>query len=394
MNAPRVTPNQFDKLGVVIMGAEGAVKLSGLVPSWRGGGATYPLSLSELNTWIVDSLVPPEIARHGNVSPPRPYLAGDVSPTPMMLDAQNNSGHFSEKNGSMVLAGFNKSTLIRTAQELVPQAGGGNKTDLTMKIDMRLQNCNESFIYLNAPLRRVTVTGCSHCTVFVAACSVLTLENCERVKVISGCRRVRIANSVDSTLHLLTARQPLLLGENHDLVLAPFNALASDCLQWWPKMGIDRTKNRWCEPLSLAKGLYGVALSGGAVAGQSLMPPEAFFCITIPSNNPLPSSIVAAQANPCPLPPAYAAALQQKHKQVGDLPRFVYWQMSIRNPAIVPDWKEAVCFHEPAFSTWWFESHQIFTGMREMLALASASETSSRRWLSSTKSCSQSLVLV
>mmetsp|Transcript_13098 Transcript_13098/g.25709 ORF Transcript_13098/g.25709 Transcript_13098/m.25709 type:complete len:101 (-) Transcript_13098:166-468(-) len=49
------------------------------------------------------------------------------------------------------------------------------------------------------------------------------------------------------------------------------------------------------------------------------MPPHNFFCATIPSNNPQPASAVASQANPCPLPPAYASALQQKHKQVLDL---------------------------------------------------------------------------
>jgi hypothetical protein len=38
----------------------------------------------------------------------------------------------------------------------------------------------------------------------------------------------------------------VFLGENHDMVLAPFNALCSDCLHWWPLLRIDRTKNRWC----------------------------------------------------------------------------------------------------------------------------------------------------
>ena len=53
--------------------------------------------------------------------------------------------------------------------------------------------------------------------------------------------------------------------------------------------------------------------------GQSLMAPNHFFCVTVPSQAPLPSSLVASQANPCPLPPAYASALQHKHKQVLDL---------------------------------------------------------------------------
>lgn len=353
-----MTPTQFDKLGVVLSGTEGTGgKLSGLVPSWKTGGSTFPLALVELNTWIVDSLSSPDLGRHGALSPPKPYFQGELAPTPMMLDATPHLvGQFTERHGTLILAGLQKATLIRSPKELLsslPASVTASRPGLppheqTSRADVRFQNCNESFIYISAPVRRVTVTGCSHCTVFVAACAVLTLENCERVKIISGCRRVRIANSVDSTLHILTVRQPLLLGENHDLVLAPFNALASDCLQWWPKLGIDRTKNRWCEPLSLAKGPYGVALSGGAVAGQSLMPPDTFFCITIPSNVPLPASVVAAQANPCPLPPAYAASLQQKHKQVLDLRKEIAeTEMSAAAPKVgavfVSSLRDALC---------------------------------------------------
>jgi hypothetical protein len=48
---------------------------------------------------------------------------------------------------------------------------------------MRIQQCSDSFIYITAPLARVVISGCSNCSILIAAAALVTVETCERLKV-------------------------------------------------------------------------------------------------------------------------------------------------------------------------------------------------------------------
>ena len=315
----RIAPAQVDALSIVLMApvtsdAQGGGCLSALLPWWRKG-SHEAAPIGDVAAWLLEALPPLQDA---------PHRAGAAVGKPAAPhDSPYLDGIAAERSGGIVLNQVYKTTLIRSTQDLCPTAASQEEAWAQMEQQwMRIQQCSDSFIYITGPLARVVISGCSNCTILIAAASLVTIESCERLKVTVGCRRLHVTNSVDSTLYILTNRHPILLGENHDLVLAPFNALMSECLTFWRRLRIDRSRNRWAEPLWLSRSANSVILSGGGetgVPGQSLMAPNHFFCVTVPSQAPLPSSLVASQANPCPLPPAYASALQHKHKQVLDL---------------------------------------------------------------------------
>lgn len=206
-----------------------------------------------------------------------------------------------ERSGGIVLNQVYKTTVIRSAQDLCPSAASQEDAwAMSEQQWMRIQQCSDCFIYITAPLSRVVISGCSNCSILIAGASLVTIETCERLKVTVGCRRLHVSNSFDSTLYILTNRHPILLGENHDLVLAPFNALLSECLSLWRRLRIDRSRNRWAEPLWVSRSANSVVLSGGGetgVPGQSVMAPHNFFCVTVPSHKPIPTSLVASQVH-------------------------------------------------------------------------------------------------
>ena len=316
--AVRISPVQVDALGIVLMApffSDGqGRRLSQLLPWWRSGGYEA-VAVADVVAWLQEAL--PLLHEPPHRSGAAAGKSSGHADSPQ-LDATA-----AERSGGIVLNQVYKTTVIRSAQDLCPSAATQEAAlAVTEQQWMRIQQCSDSFIYITAPLSRVVISGCANCTILIAAASLVTIEACQSLKVTVGCRRLHVSNSVDSTLYILTNRHPILLGENHDLILAPFNALMSECLALWRRLRVDRSRNRWAEPLWISRSGNNVVLSGGGetgVPGQSVMPPHNFFCITVPSHKALPASIVASQANPCPLPPAYASALQHKHKQVLDL---------------------------------------------------------------------------
>jgi len=316
--ATRISPRQFDALGVILMAPypHCSAPPSSLVPWWRSGGRDS-VAISDVVAWLLDAMPPLDplpASPSSRASPPRTW-----SHDGMLLD-----GSQVERNATVVISNLSKVTIMRSAMDLAERAAerGVSPEEAgqeTASLAVRIQHCSDCYIYITAPVSRVAISGCHHCTVFVAGAALVTMDHCERLQVTAGCKRLRVASCVDSTLQILTNRQPVVIGDNHDLLLAPFNALFCDCLSFWRQLNIDRTKNRWAEPLSVSRTTSSTVLSGGAVPGQSLMAPSNFFCSTIPCSAPQSASLVASQANPCPLPPAYATVLQNKHKQVLDL---------------------------------------------------------------------------
>jgi len=314
----RISATQVNALGIVLMApfsSDGrGRRLSQLLPWWRSGGHEAA-AVADVAAWLQEALPAPQEPPHRS--------GAAASKSPGHADSPQLDVSAAERSGGIVLNQVYKTTLIRSALDLCPSAATQDEAMASTEQQwMRIQQCSECFIYITAPLSRVVISGCSNCTILIAAASLVTVEACQSIKLTVGCRRIHVSNSVDSTLYILTNRHPILLGENHDLILAPFNALMSECLALWRRLRVDRSRNRWAEPLWISRSGNNVVLSGGGetgVPGQSVMPPHNFFCITVPSHKPLPTSIVASQANPCPLPPAYASALQSKHKQVLDL---------------------------------------------------------------------------
>ncbi|MGB1599092.1 MAG: hypothetical protein ACPIOQ_40460 [Promethearchaeia archaeon] len=241
----RIAPAQVDALSIVLMApvtsdAQGGGCLSALLPWWRKG-SHEAAPIGDVAAWLLEALPPLQDA---------PHRAGAaVSKPAAPHDSPYLDGIAAERSGGIVLNQVYKTTLIRSTQDLCPTAASQEEAWAQLEQQwMRIQQCSDSFIYITGPLARVVISGCSNCTILIAAASLVTIESCERLKVTVGCRRLHVTNSVDSTLYILTNRHPILLGENHDLVLAPFNALMSECLTFW--LNCCCRRSHFCECLT------------------------------------------------------------------------------------------------------------------------------------------------
>lgn len=50
--------------------------------------------------------------------------------------------------------------------------------------NIRLMNCEDSYIYIDSPINSISITNCVNCTIMVAAIkNVCTIDKCEKSKI-------------------------------------------------------------------------------------------------------------------------------------------------------------------------------------------------------------------
>lgn len=90
--------------------------------------------------------------------------------------------------------------------------------------NIRLMNCEDSYIYIDAPINSISITNCVNCTIMLAAVSkVCTIDKCEKSSVSVASSFLRIGSSVDCKIYSYTQGQTFLFGDNRNLQFAPFN---------------------------------------------------------------------------------------------------------------------------------------------------------------------------
>mmetsp|Transcript_2196 Transcript_2196/g.3786 ORF Transcript_2196/g.3786 Transcript_2196/m.3786 type:complete len:606 (-) Transcript_2196:46-1863(-) len=184
--------------------------------------------------------------------------------------------------------------------------------------DYRIARCSESFIYLLAPLMRVTIIGCVDCTIFVGAAVSLSLIGCGRVRIIAATCRFRVTNCIDSTFYVLTNRIPYFAGDNRGILMAPYNAcyvrLESDARA----VGVDLRENKWnqiANPLTFEIKSPRMNSSNHNIA---LMPPEKFmpFMVPVLGEDATWTNRTVAPSPACVLPGDYSASLNHWTREV------------------------------------------------------------------------------
>lgn len=91
--------------------------------------------------------------------------------------------------------------------------------------DLRLTNCEDSYVYLDCPINSITITNCVNCTIMVAAAwKTCTIDKCERVNLTVACNFLRISSSVDCNVYSYTINPPFIFGDNRNVIMAPFNS--------------------------------------------------------------------------------------------------------------------------------------------------------------------------
>nr|GMD47925.1 TBCC domain-containing protein 1-like [Ipomoea batatas] len=141
--------------------------------------------------------------------------------------------------GPSFIEGISKSSYVRHANDLKGSS-------------VKVVNCHESVIYILAPLRYATVYGCSDATIVLGAVGkAVRVEHCERVHVIAAAKHICIANCRECVFFLGVNQQPLIVGDNHKLQVAPYNTVYSQLEEHMNQVGIYPTINRWDEPVAL-----------------------------------------------------------------------------------------------------------------------------------------------
>ncbi|KAI3679693.1 hypothetical protein L2E82_51093 [Cichorium intybus] len=167
---------------------------------------------------------------------------GQTSPSDqdvLMTDASPSFKSSTSAKGPSFIEGISKQSYVKQPHEL-----NGSF--------VKVVNCHESVIYVLAPLKYATIYGCSDATIVLGPVGkAVRIEHCERVHVISAAKRICIANCRECIFFLGVNQQPLIVGDNHKLQVAPYNTFYPQLEEHMKQVGIEATPNRWGEPVAL-----------------------------------------------------------------------------------------------------------------------------------------------
>lgn len=90
--------------------------------------------------------------------------------------------------------------------------------------DLVISDCSDCHFYLLQPFEHASISFSTGCTIVVGAVAgLLHVQDCEKTQLTSAARRLLISNSSDVLCHIFTPSPSLLVGENRNCQLAPYN---------------------------------------------------------------------------------------------------------------------------------------------------------------------------
>uniref|UniRef100_A0A804PW50 TBCC domain-containing protein 1 n=1 Tax=Zea mays TaxID=4577 RepID=A0A804PW50_MAIZE len=257
------------------------------------------------------------------------------SSSPTGSSAPNYPGYY--RNASFV-EGCSKTSVVKQASDLKGHS-------------IKVLNCHDSVIYILAPLKYATVYGCSDTTIILGAIGkVVKVEHCERVQIIAASKRICIANCRECIFYLGVNHQPLIVGDNHKLQVAPFNTYYPQLGEHLAQVGVDPNVNKWDQPFVL--GVVDLHDSLSHPAGVSDVQAESTTCLDpdLFTNFLIPSWFEVegpTKYNPFTLPEVYWASQRKKHASLEDI------QKNIRELEIDDiRKKELACALHAQFKDW------------------------------------------
>ncbi|CAO2044924.1 unnamed protein product [Urochloa humidicola] len=212
--------------------------------------------------------------------------------------------------------GFSKTSVVKHASDVK-----GNS--------IKVLNCHDSVIYILAPLQYATVYGCSDATVVLGAVGkVVKVEHCERVHIIAAAKRICIANCRECIFYLGVNHQPLVLGDNHKLQVAPFNTCYPQLRDHLMQVGVDPGVNKWDQPFVLGvvdphdSLSHPAGVSDVKAESATILDPDLFTNFLIPSwfgdESQEPTT-----CNPFLLPEIYGACQSKKRAALEDIQKTI-----------------------------------------------------------------------
>ncbi|XP_071737524.1 uncharacterized protein [Rutidosis leptorrhynchoides] len=227
-----------------------------------------------------------------------------------MADAYSNTPKASTSvNSSSNIEGISKQSYVKQSSELNSSF-------------VKVINCHESVIYLLAPMKYVTIYGCSDATIVLGPVGkAVRIEHCERVHVISAAKRICIANCRECVFFLGVNQQPLIVGDNHKLQVAPYNTFYPQLEEHMKEVGVEASPNRWDEPIAL--GLvdphdsisHPAGVSDCQTESATHLEPDQFTNFLIPNWFEGEGS-GSTKDNPFPLPDVYMSSQKKNDKNL------------------------------------------------------------------------------
>ncbi|OAY76993.1 TBCC domain-containing protein 1, partial [Ananas comosus] len=151
------------------------------------------------------------------------------------------------------------------------------------------------------------------------------IEHCERVQIITAAKRICIANCRECCFFLGINHQPLIVGDNHKLQVAPFNTYYAQLGEHMAQVGVDPTINKWDQPFVLGAVdphdslSHPAGVSDAQAESATSLDPDLFTNFVIPSWFGAESSSELTKYNPFPLPEIYWASQKKKHAILDDI---------------------------------------------------------------------------
>ncbi|GJU60237.1 TBCC domain-containing protein 1 [Tanacetum coccineum] len=151
--------------------------------------------------------------------------------------------------------------------------------------------------------------------------TAVRIEHCERVHVISASKRICIANCRECIFFLGVNQQPLIVGDNHKLQVAPYNTFYPQLEEHMQEVGIEATPNRWGEPVAL--GLidphdslsHPAGVSDCQAESAARLDPDQFTNFLIPNWLEGQAS-GSTKDNPFPLPDVYLSCQRRNESNL------------------------------------------------------------------------------
>ncbi|CAM6028454.1 unnamed protein product [Sphagnum balticum] len=197
---------------------------------------------------------------------------------------------------------------------------------------LKVSHCHDSVVYALAPLKYVSVVGCSDAIVVLGAVGkTVRVEHCERVQLIVPTARITIANCRECLFYLGVNQLPLITGDNYNLQVAPYNTFYPRLEAHLAQVGIDATVNRWDRILTLGVAdhnetfVHPNGVADVQAEGATVLQPEKFTIFTVPIwNENEAGHQLLTRANPFLLPKPYLLAQQHRSKSAENLKQMLY----------------------------------------------------------------------
>ncbi|KAI4348752.1 hypothetical protein L6164_009435 [Bauhinia variegata] len=314
-----LTMDRFEHLGFLIQfgdkGSEGN-SLSQASPFFANSDPdmpAVPVPAAQVLDWVLQNIASALENISERMAPKENGPANASDQDVAMADASTSSVKASASaRGPIFIEGISKSSYVKHASDIKGSS-------------VKVLNCHESAIYILAPLRYATVYGCSDATIVLGAVGkAVRVEHCERAHVIVVAKRICIANCRECVFFLGVNQQPLIVGDNHKLQVAPYNTFYPQLEEHMTEVGILPTVNRWDETVALGVVDPHDSLSHPAgvsdVQTESAAPvdPDQLTNFVIP-NWLGGDSAGSTKDNPFTLPDAYIASQDKNQTNLGEI---------------------------------------------------------------------------